>query len=168
MRELVKGMCFKCKIAPYTLQVKSSKYCKECFLLSIVNSFKSNYKLNEKVAVAFSGGACSSLLMHLLPQAYPIHVNDSLCSESGIPLCDSETWSILQSCPDNSVKEDLVKILRMEAIYKQAKLLGCSVVLFGDCASLIAIRAIASTCKGRGITVPTDSSVSSAYKGRCV
>jgi cytoplasmic tRNA 2-thiolation protein 2 len=59
-----------------------------------------------------------------------------------------------------SSKEDFLNIYTQKSILETAKKHGCNVIAYGDSASLLAVKIIANTAKGRGISLANDVSFS--------
>ena len=71
--------------------------------------------------------------------------------------------AILSSLPSSTSRQDLRSVLRSRLIMRQAKLLHCDTVTWGDSTTRLAERALSETAKGRGFALPlfTDDGVSS-------
>ncbi|KAJ2996112.1 Cytoplasmic tRNA 2-thiolation protein 2 [Globomyces sp. JEL0801] len=74
------------------------------------------------------------------------------------PALDRLTQS-MNSLTSLSSKEDILNIYTLQALHAQAKKQNCNVIFLGDNSTLLAIRVISNTSKGRGLNLPSDMAV---------
>eukprot|EP00842_Homolaphlyctis_polyrhiza_P003183 jgi/Hompol1/3866/HPOL_003397-RA len=72
---------------------------------------------------------------------------------------------IFDDAHTTSSKEDLLNILTMHLLLQTSTKRECGALLLGDSANLIAVRVIANTSKGRGLSLPSDISDTDWFPG---
>jgi cytoplasmic tRNA 2-thiolation protein 2 len=65
----------------------------------------------------------------------------------------------LEAATSYSSKEDLIQSYTSMALEQEAKRLGCNMIMYGDNSTLLAIKTISNTSKGRGIALHLELAV---------
>ncbi|KAJ1343867.1 hypothetical protein BSLG_001599 [Batrachochytrium salamandrivorans] len=72
----------------------------------------------------------------------------------------------LTKLPSMTTKEDLLRFYTLHLLTSEARKHGCTGLVLGDSSTAIAIRVIANTSKGRGLSLPADIGDSDWHRGR--
>lgn len=126
-------ICCKCKERPaFTVIGTNIGYCQECFDASFVHKFRATIgksaliRRGAKVALAYSGGACSSAALDILTKGISCEIKKRLRFEAGLLFVDEsclhtgitaekvkEIQDIMEASPFDSHTVKLEKVLTM-------------------------------------------------------
>ncbi|KAL2916056.1 Cytoplasmic tRNA 2-thiolation protein 2 [Polyrhizophydium stewartii] len=67
-----------------------------------------------------------------------------------------------------SSREDMLRLMTLHVLLAEARRQKCTGLLLADNATLLAVRVIANTSKGRGLSLPADIGDTDWYPGKCL